>query len=177
MQFKKITDKHVQITTSDGTKYELKKVEAVPVTRWVNSSPYQVQDELKITFEGLFKFIDLFDKLSKLDGTSKAEIQNEIARLNGLLREKVLMAQEIDTIKLQLASVFWLFPDEDQKELDPMLMAQKVQLMKSSQAAYSFFLRSPIPFQLSETTVTIDTVLFLGQMTAIQSALSQPIGI
>ena len=170
MKFKKENDNHVKIQTADGTWYELHKKTDIPVTRWLAAKPYQIQDELKITFAGLMLFIDNYAALAKKDNISKAELQNEVNRYTEMLRQKVLMAQDIDTIRLQLAAVFWLFTDENESELDPSVMAKKIEAMKSSTSAYNFFLRSPIPLELSEITLSVDTLLFLAQLNQVQKA-------
>lgn len=170
MKFKKENDNHVKIQTADGAWYELHKKSNIQFTRWLNASPYQLQDELKITLPGLMLFIDTFAALAKKDNISKAELQNEISRLSEMLRQKVLMALDIDTIRLQLASIYWQFPDENPDELDISVMAKKVEVMKANTASYSFFLRSPLPKEISELTLEIGTVLFLAQMKQVQEA-------
>jgi len=171
MKFKKISDTHVEITDAAGAKYELKKREDIPLTRWIASMPYQIQDELQITFAGLRYFTDAFDALAKKENVGKTEIQNELARLSAMLQEKMRIAEDIATIKLQLACVFWLFNDEDETQLDPMVMVKKLQAMKTTQASYDFFLRNPLPTEISETIVTVDTVLFLAQVKEMWNAL------
>ena len=74
MVFKKLSETHVQITTADGTKYELNKRTDIPLTRWLAAKPYQIQDELKITFAGLNLFIEKLEGIGKNDKQSKAEI-------------------------------------------------------------------------------------------------------
>ncbi len=172
MKFKKIADTHVQVTTADGTVYDFKKREDIPLTRWLASMPYQVQDELKITFNTLYDFTDRFTELAQKDTIGKAELQNELARLAGMLREKVRIAEDIETVRLQLASVFWILHGEDETTLDPLVMAKKVEIMKANRAAHAFFFGNPIPIELSEITVTADTVLFLAQMKAVHRAMN-----
>jgi len=43
--------------------------------------------------------------------------------------------------------------------------------MKTTQASYDFFLRNPLPTEISETIVTVDTVLFLAQVKEMWNAL------
>lgn len=139
MKFKKENDNHVKIQTADGAWYELHKKSNIQFTRWLNASPYQLQDELKITLPGLMLFIDTFAALAKKDNISKAELQNEISRLSEMLRQKVLMALDIDTIRLQLASIYWQFPDENPDELDISVMAKKSRSNESQYSLLQFF--------------------------------------
>lgn len=171
MIFKKLSDTQVKVQTADGTWYELNKRTDIPLTRWLAAKPYQIQDELKITFAGLNLFIEKFNTLAKSDKLTKAEIQTELANLTSLLTQKIMMAEDIITIRLQLASVFWLFKDEDPDVLDVNVMAKKVEVMKANDAAFRFFLRSPLPEGILQTTFTPDTLLFLVQMKQIQAAL------
>ena len=171
MKFHKVSDADVTITTADGTMYRLVKHLDIPLERYIAAKPYLIQDELKITFYSLMLILDNIEALTKSDTGSKADLQQQVKRYVDILREKVNMATDIITIRLSLAALCWAFEGEDMQTLDPQVMAKKLEVMQANKPALTFFLSSPMPFDISKLTVSTDTLMFLHQMQMITTAL------
>ena len=171
MKFHRKSDADVTVTTADGKEYRLIKHLNIDLPRYIAAKPYLVQDELHITFFTLLSLLDMSDAVVTSDKYNLPQTQQEVKKINGIIREKVNMATDIVTLKLSLAAICWGFEGEDMTTLDPNVMAKKLEVMQANKAALDFFLRNPLPFEMSRLTVTADTLMFLSQMEQIQNAL------
>lgn len=171
--FKQINEGKVLITTADGKEYPLTRLNDIPLSRYVETKPYILQDEMQLTFESLNRWIDRLTAVIKDEKKSKIDMQAEVINLIKLLKERENFANDVITIRLYLAACVWVFDNENLDKIDAVVLSKKLALMQSSEQALNFFLSSEVgEFGILKTTVNLDTLTALYQFLKVQEALT-----
>lgn len=168
--FKKVTESEV-LVTMDGKAYTFRLLQNIPVQRYFAAKPILLQDELGMSFDGIWAMVRAIREAVMSETLSKGEMILKVGKVLDAWEQKLYWAENIVVVRLQMAALCWILDGEDTETLDMQVTLRKVEIMKSSDAAMGFFLTNPLPFGLSKLTVGADTLMFMLQMKAILTSM------